>query len=88
MEKVKKIAALVAAILLPLFTIAGTVVAEIVLCKHNLWFVAVMYLYVFCFAVGPIYKVTAQLWNYALAAAKQTRPASSASTFKREGHGH
>lgn len=64
MEKFKKIAALVAAILLPVFTVFGTVIAEIALCRHNLWFVAVMYLFIFCFAARPLYEVTEKLWRY------------------------
>ena len=64
MEKLKRIAALVLAILVPLFIGIGTVVSEIQLCKHNLWFVAVMYLIVFCFAIDPICKAVAELWGY------------------------
>ena len=66
MDKFKKIAALVAAIILALVTIAGTIVAEVILCKNNLWFVAVMYLFIFCFAVKPICDIVAKLWLYFL----------------------
>lgn len=64
MEKVKRIAALVLAILVPLFIGVGTVVSEVVICKANYWFVSVMYLVIFCFALTPICKAIEELWKY------------------------
>ena len=56
MNKILKIAALVGAILLPLFVLAGTIISEIGLCKNQLWFAAVFFIIIFAFASVPIIK--------------------------------
>lgn len=64
MNKILKIAALVAAILLPLFILAGTVISEIGLCKHNLWFAAVVFVALFVLAANKVVDLTVKLWDY------------------------
>lgn len=66
MEKALKIAALVGAILLPLFVIVGTVVAEIDLCKHNLWFAAVVFVALFVLSANKVVELIVKLWDYYL----------------------
>ena len=61
MEKVKRIAALVAAIILPLFIIAGIIISEIGLCQAKLWFAAVFFVVIFAFAAEPIVKTVGWL---------------------------
>lgn len=61
MDKFKKIAALVAAIILPLFIIAGIIISEIGLCQNKLWFAAVFFIVIFVFASEPIVKTVGWL---------------------------
>lgn len=65
MEKVKRIAALVAAILLAILVVGGTIYSEIVICKAGYWLVAVVFLALFCFAAGPAWRSFLWLLNYA-----------------------
>ena len=64
MNKILKIAALVGAILLPLFVMAGTIISEIGLCKHNLWFAAIVFVILFAFAAKPVIDIVCRLWKY------------------------
>ena len=66
MNKILKIAALVGAILLPLFVMAGTIISEIELCKHNLWFAAIVFVALFVLAAKPVFDITVKLLEYAL----------------------
>ena len=64
MDKIKRIAALVGAILLPLFVVVGTVISEIELCKHNLWFAAIVFVALFSLSVEKVIGLTVKLWDY------------------------
>ena len=64
MNKILKIAALVGAILLPLFIMAGTIISEIGLCKHNLWFAAIVFVALFSLSVEKVIGLTVKLWDY------------------------
>ena len=64
MDKIKRIAALVGAILLPLFVMAGTIISEIGLCKHNLWFAAIVFVVLFVLAANKVVELTVKLWEF------------------------
>ena len=64
MNKILKIAALVGAILLPLFVVVGTVISEIELCKHNLWFAAIVFVVLFVLAANKVVELTVKLWEF------------------------
>lgn len=64
MNKILEIAALVGAILLPVFVMAGTIISEIELCKHNLWFAAIVFVALFVLAVNKVVKLTFKQWEF------------------------
>lgn len=66
MEKVKRIAALVAAILLAILIVGGTIYSEVIICKAGYWLVAVVFLTLFCFAAGPAWRSFLWLLNYGI----------------------
>jgi hypothetical protein len=66
MEKVKRIAALVAAILLAILVLGGAIYSEVIICKAGYWLVAVVFLALFCFAAGPAWRSFLWLFNYGI----------------------
>lgn len=64
MNKILEIAALVGAIFLPVFVMAGTIISEIGLCKHNLWFAAIVFVALFVLAANKVVELTVKLWEF------------------------
>lgn len=66
MNKILKIAALVAAIILAILVVGGTIYSEVIICKAGYWLVAVVFLALFCFAAGPAWRSFLWLLNYGI----------------------
>lgn len=66
MEKIKKIAAAVLAILLVILIVGGFTAAQIVLWKQNAWYAALPVIALFIYAIGPVLRDVDKLLSYAL----------------------